>query len=104
MTALTSRTRTSTPTVGERTELARYTLRDGHERLLFGQRIDGVVRISDHPANGIGRRYLVERGLEQDGYGAVRALVADYVAQATKHGAIPAADNALDRYLDRTAS
>jgi hypothetical protein len=32
------------PVVGKRTELARYTLSDGNERVLYGQRIDGSVR------------------------------------------------------------
>jgi hypothetical protein len=31
------------PVVGKRTELARYTIADG-ERILYGQRVDGVVR------------------------------------------------------------
>ena len=34
------------------------------------------------PACGRGRAYLVERELEQDGYDALKALVADYVDQA----------------------
>lgn len=67
--------------VGERTELARYTVRAG-QRVLYGQRVNGVVRVTDVPAHGRGRAYLVERELEQDGYDALRALVADYVEQA----------------------
>jgi hypothetical protein len=80
--------------VGERAELARYTVSAG-ERILYGQRIAGIVRISDCPASGRGRAYLVERELEQDGYGALKALVADYVAQAWKLDAVPMATSLL---------
>jgi hypothetical protein len=44
--------------VGQRTELARYELSSG-ERVLYGQRINGCVRITDRPASGPGRSYLV---------------------------------------------
>ena len=64
--------------VGKRTELGRYTITAG-ERVLYGQRIAGVVRVTDGPASGRGRAVLVERGLEQDGYAALLALVADYI-------------------------
>ena len=67
--------------VGERIELARYAVPVG-ERVLYGQRVNGVVRVTDVPACGRGRAYLVERELEQDGYDALKALVADYVDQA----------------------
>jgi hypothetical protein len=72
--------RNGTP-VGERIELARYTVPVG-ERVLYGQRVNGVVRVTDVPARDRGRAYLVERELEQDGYDALKALVADYVDQA----------------------
>ena len=67
--------------VGHRVELARYTVPVG-ERILYGQRVDGVVRVTDVPALGRGRAYLVERQLERDGCDAVKALVADYLQQA----------------------
>ncbi len=67
--------------VGERIELARYTIPVG-QRVLYGQRVNGVVRVTDVPVGGRGRAYLVERELEQDGYDALKALVADYVDQA----------------------
>ena len=35
--------------VGERIELARYTVPVG-ERVLYGQRVNGVVRVTDVPA------------------------------------------------------
>jgi hypothetical protein len=74
--------------VGERVELGRYTTPD-QERILYGQRIDGVVRITDVPASGRGRAYLVERELERDGYDALKALVADYLDQAARLGQPP---------------
>jgi len=79
---------------GERTELARYTTPSG-ERVLYGQRVDGVVRVTDVPAQGRGRAYLVERELEQDGYDALRALVADYVEQAGRLEDVPMAVSPL---------
>jgi len=67
--------------VGERVELARYTVSAG-ERVLYGQRVNGVVRVTDVPACGRGRAYLAERELEKDGYDALKALVSDYLNQA----------------------
>jgi hypothetical protein len=68
--------------VGERVELARYRTTTS-ERILHGQRINGVVRITDSPVSG-GRAFLVERGLEQDGYAALQALVNDYISQSQR--------------------
>jgi hypothetical protein len=84
-----------TPRVGERVELARYTA-GGRGRILFGQRIKGVVRVTDCPARGSGRAYLVERGLERDGYSALRALVEDYTSQAGRLDAIPMAASLVE--------
>jgi hypothetical protein len=70
--------------VGQRVELARYTIPAG-ERVLYGQRVDGVVRVTDNPANGRGRAYLIERELERDGNAALHALVADYVLCRCRH-------------------
>ena len=69
--------------VGERVELARYRITTG-ERILHGQRVDSVVRITDTSAATRGRSYLVDRGLEVDGYAALKALVADYVEQSER--------------------
>ena len=44
----------TTPVVGKRTELARYTVAEG-ERVVYGQRVDGVVRVTDRPASPGGR-------------------------------------------------
>ena len=83
--------------VGQRVELARYII-PGGERVLYGQRINGVVRVTDNPANGRGRAYLIERELELDGNAALQALVRDYVEQAELHGEIPM-HVPLSRYL-----
>jgi hypothetical protein len=85
---------------GERVELARYVVPAG-ERVIYGQRVRGVVRVTDVPAIGRGRAYLVERGLEVDGYGALKALVADYVRQAHLLDEIPMAVSPLIGISDR---
>src|SRR5215217_4141800 len=51
-----------TTSASERVELGRYTISAG-ERVIYGQRVLGVVRVIDVPARGRGRRYIVERGL-----------------------------------------
>ena len=56
--------------VGERTELGRYRTAAGVERVLYGQRVATVVRVTDVPVESPGRAHLVERGLEEDGYAA----------------------------------
>jgi hypothetical protein len=91
------------PAVGKRTELARYTVA-GVERVLYGQRVDGVVRVVDRPAHsrpGV-RSYLVERGLETNG--ELDALIADYLAAAQRLRTVPMAEAPLTRYLDHMAS
>jgi hypothetical protein len=77
----TSTTSTGCSSVGERVELGRYTISSG-ERVLYGQRIAGVVRITDIPMAAGDRSFLVERGLEEDGYAALQAMVADYLEQS----------------------
>jgi hypothetical protein len=74
------------PAVGARTELGRYPTAEG-ERIVYGQRIDGVVRVTDRPSGSGGRCYLVERGLETNA--ELQALVADYIAQAARLGRAP---------------
>jgi hypothetical protein len=90
--------------VGERVELARYTVTAG-ERILYGQRIEGVVRITDRPAvDGAGRSYLVERELEQEGpgaYAALQALLADYLAQAAVLDRVPMESSVVRHYLEQ---
>jgi hypothetical protein len=72
----------------ERVELARYTISTG-ERIIYGQRVLGVVRLVDHPADGHGRRYIIERELTV--MAELDAIVADYLQQASNWDAIPAA-------------
>lgn len=74
-------------------ELARY-LVAGSERVLRGQRVDGVVRVTDIPATGHGRRYLVERGLTSRA--ELDALVNDYLDQAARWDAVPVVPAWLD--------
>ena len=69
-------------------ELGRYTLATG-ERVIQGQRVLGVVRLTDIPAIGDGRRYLIERELTV--LAELDAIVADYLEQAARWHAIPAA-------------
>ena len=48
--------------------------------MLYGQRVDGVVRVTDVRLAAGGRAYLVERGPEEEGAGAnavLQALIAD---------------------------
>lgn len=69
------------PRVGKRVELARYRITAG-ERILHGQRVNGIVRVTDSANDPGSRAYLIERGLEHDGYAALTALVADYVNES----------------------
>jgi hypothetical protein len=55
-------TRRTGPT-NERVELGRYTISAG-ERILYRQRVLGVVWLTDVPAHGHGRRYIMDRGLD----------------------------------------
>lgn len=76
---------------GARVELARYSV-TGDDRVLYGQRVDGVVRVTDLPQQAGGRAYLVERGLEQEGpnaNAALQALIADYLHQARVVDEVP---------------
>jgi len=86
-TTTTAATTTERPT-GHRVKLAAYTTKDGNEpRVLIGQRVDGIVRVTDEPADGEGRRYLVEPQLESKA--ALDALVDDYLAKANRIGYPP---------------
>jgi alpha-D-ribose 1-methylphosphonate 5-triphosphate synthase subunit PhnG len=71
---------TTRPLVGQRVELGRYTISAG-ERVLFGQRVNGVVRVTDKPVR-TGRSFLVERGLTSNA--ELRALVDDYIEQSER--------------------
>jgi hypothetical protein len=88
------------PVVGKRTQLARYTVAEG-DRILYGQRIDGIVRVTDRPAGEGGRAYLVERGLETKG--ELDAVVADYLEQAAKLNCPPVAACPLESIAEANA-
>lgn len=75
-----------TPTRGQRVELARYPSDTG-QRLLIGQRIDGIVHIFDEPADGDAPSFTVETHLERNS--ELQALVADYLAKAKRLGYSP---------------
>jgi hypothetical protein len=68
-------------------ELARYTISAG-ERVIHRQRVLGVVRLTDTPADGRGRHFLIERGLTV--HAELQALLADYLAQAAEWDVVPA--------------
>jgi hypothetical protein len=73
---------------GDRIELGRYRI-SGGERVIYGQRVLGVVRLVDIPAAGRGRRYVIERELTC--MAELEAIVADYLQQAAIWNEIPAA-------------
>ena len=82
---------------GARVELARYSVRSG-DRVLYGQRIFGVVRVTDVPLAPGGRSYLIEHGLEEEGANAnaaLQALIADYLQQASALDEVPMAVSVL---------
>ncbi len=62
------------------------------------------VRVTDVPAQGRRRAYLVEREPEQDGNDALQALLADYLAVVDDRQAIPMATSALQSVLERFAN
>jgi hypothetical protein len=73
-------------TVGKAVDLARYRVGE-NERIVRGQRILGVVRVTDIPAAGEGRRFVIERELTSND--ELDGLVAHYVAQAERWHDIP---------------
>lgn len=72
--------------VGALVELSRYSVATG-QRIVRGQRILGVVRITDAPADGHGRTYVVERGLTS--HDELLGLVTHYVEHARRCGDVP---------------
>jgi hypothetical protein len=80
------------PIAGERVELARYTVACGGDRILYGQRVDGKVRVTDRPAGQVtaeNRARLIDNDLNSKS--ELDALVADYLAEAQRLQTIPAA-------------
>jgi hypothetical protein len=77
---------------GEPLELGRYETRAGEKRALYGIRVDGMPRIIDAVAEGIGRIYTVQVDLDdEDGYSAIKGIVDAYIAQAEQLGRSPMA-------------
>jgi hypothetical protein len=72
--------------VGALVELSRYSVATG-QRVLRGQRVLGVVRVTDAPADGDGRTYVVERELTSKT--ELAGLVAHYVDHARMCDDIP---------------
>lgn len=81
-----------------RTELARYTTLD-EERRIYGQRVDGHVRLTDVGEN---RSYLIESGIES--HAALQALLADYLEQTERHNRCPMAYSLLAGTLEQLAA
>jgi hypothetical protein len=69
---------------GKRRELGRYRLPGGEHRVLYGQRINGRVAISDVPARDEGRVLLVERHVESQA--ALTGLVGAYIEESVQRG------------------
>jgi hypothetical protein len=86
----------------ESTEIARYKL-SGGERAIYGERVNGRLRVIDRPGAAPGRSYVIEHDLEQDGYPALVALLADYIERARELDEVPMA-SAVVRQLLPTAS
>lgn len=95
MTTMTTRRRGAT---NPRVELARYHITAG-DHVIYGQRIDGVVRLVDERADARGRRYVIERELTC--MAELEAIVADYVTQAARWDEIPADPVCLDLLLSQ---
>jgi hypothetical protein len=82
-------TTTLTPktSTGQRVELGRYTTPASGERIVYGQRVDGAVRLTDKPEGPRGRSYLIESGLHS--YRELEAIVRDYLELAARHQMVP---------------
>ena len=85
---MTAAVRIADRATNERVELARYRM-GGGERVIYGQRVLGVVRLVDHPAGGRGRRYVIERELTV--MAELEAIVADHLQQAATSDVVRAA-------------
>ncbi|HKI66648.1 MAG TPA: hypothetical protein VJ989_05205 [Solirubrobacterales bacterium] len=82
-------------------ELARYRV-SGGERVLMGWGRPGGIEVSDLPAEGRSRGYIVDRGFrcaEQ-----LSAFLGDYVDQATRLDACPMSGQAIGAMLAGTES
>lgn len=84
---------------GKPHELLGYTA-GGQHRLIVVQRINGLIRVEDHPSPdaGTSKVYLVADGLKT--CGQLDCLIADYQAQAARQGAIPAQVQGIEALID----
>lgn len=89
------------PKPSARVELGRYEI-PGGERVLVGQRIEGVVHVSDWPASGRGRRYPVEVGFES--FAELAVLVSHYRRHAASLGCCPMSREAITQTFEIAAA
>lgn len=71
----------------EPVEQARYRTAEGLERIVYAQRVEGHVCLTDAPALTPGRCYLIEDHLHSRD--ELNAIVDDYLRQAELHERIP---------------
>ena len=91
------------PHLGPRKQLASYTTAQGHERILWGRRINGVARVTDRPASdriaGRDRAHVVASNLtsrrEMD------AAISAWLRGAKRLGVVPAEAIPYDHFLAR---
>lgn len=81
------------------TELGRYPTSAG-ERVLMGWPRGGGVEVTDRPAEGRARAYVVDRGFRC--FEQLAAFVADYMKQAVRLDACPMSRRALDEIVAET--
>ena len=81
--------------VGKRTELGRYTISSG-ERVLYGQRIGGVVRVTDNPASGRGRAVSSSEASSKTATPPCWRSSPTTSSQAERHDEIPMLVSLLD--------
>jgi hypothetical protein len=96
----TSATPAAPATASGRSELARYRVSSG-ARVLYCERINRGAQITDRPASGRGRTYVVEAALTLDGDSTLDALVCDYIEQARKLDEIPMASSVIRHALEQ---
>jgi hypothetical protein len=78
------------------TELARYRISSG-ERVLMGWRHSSGVEVTDRPAEGRHRAFVVDRGFRC--FEQLAAFVGDYVDQAVRIDACPMSGEAIGGML-----
>lgn len=84
--------------------LARYDAAEGNRVLVAITRTNGsghveIAGLLDRPARGEGRSYVVERALAPGD--SLKALVADYTAEAAELGHVPMSRAAIAAKLER---